>query len=167
VKKLLLSSIFAALFCVGCAHPTWMPYVGAQQSWPTSPGAFTDTNRSLLVYYGYPPVDYIVIGQINVWSQNEIGGLVGGAADKAKAMGADAMIVGPSISMPVGGVLFAQTPGSPGSAFGSAFAAPMMQHDLSAVAIKWKNATGNPTVNPPKLAPVARNLRGPVALNHR
>jgi hypothetical protein len=168
VKRILLPVTLAALFCVGCAHPTWMPYVGGQQSWPTSPGAFTDTNRAVLVYYGYPPVDYVVVGQINLWSQNEVKGLVGCAANEAKAKGADAVIVGPSVSFPVGGVLFEQSWHSPAMGFDNSYTASVMQHNLSAIAIKWKNPTGNPTLNPVKPTPaVAKKSKPAPEMGHK
>jgi len=162
VKKLPLALAFVALLCVGCAHPTWIPYVGGQQKWTTSPGAFLETNQSLLVYYGNPPVDYIVLGQISLWSQNEVSGTLTSVANEAKTRGADAIIIGPSVSFPVGGVLFPQATTPPGSVLGTAFAGPTMQHDLTAVAIKWKNATGNPAFNLPKTPP----KQNPVAQNH-
>jgi len=159
VKKLFPVFVLVALVCFGCARPTWIPYVGAQQNWTTSPGAFIETNRSLPVYYGNPPVNYIVLGQISLWSQNEMSGPVSSVADEAKARGADAIIVGPSASFPVGGVLFPQATTPPGSALGSAFASPMMMHDLTAVAIKWKNTTSNPKLSQPKQGAIAQNHR--------
>lgn len=171
MKKLLISSILGALFCIGCAHPNWVPYSGAQQNWPTSPGAFTDTNRSLIVYYGNPPADYVVLGQISLWSSSGFSGLVARAADEAKLRGADALIVAQTVNVPVSAVLNGQTQFTHGLTFGSPYTAPVTEHDLTAVAIKWKNPASSPTASrkaPAKSAPVTqKNSPSPSDTGHK
>jgi hypothetical protein len=81
----------AAALLSGCARPEFSQYSGQQQNWPTQPGAFINTQFALPIYVkSYPNRPYNVIGQLE-WFTNRAG--VNYGARKAKALGADAMIV--------------------------------------------------------------------------
>lgn len=75
-----LVAILAALLLWGCASADFTPYVGAQQNWPISTGAFVRTVNSyngpgrsgtgkqyaLPAYFGPPNRRYTVLGSIDV-----------------------------------------------------------------------------------------------------
>ena len=69
---------------------------GQQQKWPTAPGALVDNRYALPTYYGYPPQSYIVSGVIQSSTRrlNRFA-LLSYAANRAKAMGADAVLAMP------------------------------------------------------------------------
>ncbi len=86
-----LAQRVAVVFLSGCAQPEFSLYSGQQQNWPTQPGSFINTQFALPIYVkSYPDRPYDVIGQLE-WFTNRVG--VNYAAQKAKALGADAMIV--------------------------------------------------------------------------
>lgn len=86
-----LSAAAVVVFFSGCALPEFSLYSGQQQDWPTQPGAFINTQFALPVYVkSYPNRPYNVIGQLE-WFTNRVG--VNYVVRKAKALGADAMIV--------------------------------------------------------------------------
>jgi len=72
----------AMLVLTGCATADFTPYVGAQQNWPTSSGAFVQTVEAgigpmseggrykLPVYFGPPNRPYRVIGYLDAESGN-------------------------------------------------------------------------------------------------
>ena len=78
----------------GCATADFTPYSGAQQNWPTAPGAFVSNQGGILAYYGYPPRHYIVLGYLSATTapvrRREV---VEFAARRAKEIGGDAIIV--------------------------------------------------------------------------
>jgi hypothetical protein len=103
-----------AALLTGCATADFMPYAGAQQKWPTAPGAFVKTIDSydgpgrsgtgqqytLPVYFGPPNRSYVVLGSVDVDTQ--VGRLFEGsettttlkpAVRVAGQHGADAIIV--------------------------------------------------------------------------
>ena len=80
------------MFC-GCASHEFHPYVGQQQKWPTSPGAFVDSQYAVLVYYGCPAQPYTVIGYLEDTSHGRFSNAVEDAAKSAKQLGADAIVV--------------------------------------------------------------------------
>jgi hypothetical protein len=90
MKKLLLLSLSVALL-IGCTTTNFTPYEGAQ-NWAISQGALVDRRYAVPVYYGPPPRQYTVLGMLELGNATA-GTEVGGAASKAKAMGADAIIV--------------------------------------------------------------------------
>src|SRR5437870_3021800 len=97
----------ASLFCVtalalsGCATAEFHPYQGAQQQWPTAPGALVDNRYTIPAYYGYPPHPYVVIGSVasHTLRLNRFA-VLSYAANRAKAIGADAIIAVPRDALP-------------------------------------------------------------------
>jgi hypothetical protein len=87
---------FAALTLSSCATAEFHPYQGTQQAWPTAPGAFVDNRYTIPTYYGYPPRPYLVVGSVNSHTlrPNRFA-VLSYAANRAKAMGADAIIAEP------------------------------------------------------------------------
>lgn len=109
-----LLALLACALLTGCYSSKFIPYSGAQQIWPTSPGSFVDTNRAVPVYYGQPPRPYTYLGQISVTTQSQIVDVVAAAATVAKEHGANALLVIEESERPIGSV---------GSGFGSAMPA--------------------------------------------
>jgi hypothetical protein len=89
----ILSFFGACLVFCGCASHEFHPYVGQQQKWPTSPGAFVDSQYAVPVYYGYPAQPYTVIGYLEDTSHGRFSNAVEDAAKSAKQLGADAIVV--------------------------------------------------------------------------
>lgn len=124
----------------GCALPEFSMYSGQQQDWPTQPGAFVNTQFGLPIYvHSYPSRPYNVIGYLQV-----LGTPPGAryAVQKAKALGADAMIyfeAGSAGSLNIGN---AYTSGgrSPGgfnaNTTGSSVSLALTKADF--IAIKWR-----------------------------
>ena len=54
-----------AVLCSGCAWARFRPSEGAQQNWPTAPGANVERSHGIPVYFGPPPRRYKVIGMID------------------------------------------------------------------------------------------------------
>jgi hypothetical protein len=63
-----------------------VPYVGQQQKWPQSPGAFADSQYSVPVYYGYPPRLYIVLGMMEETSHGRHSNAVSDARSRPKPL---------------------------------------------------------------------------------
>ncbi|MEO0796273.1 MAG: hypothetical protein AAFX93_13980 [Verrucomicrobiota bacterium] len=87
-------ALAVVLLFAGCAESTFTAYKGAQVDWPTSPGAFIDESCSLPIYReGYPDRAYEVLGTVSTKTapvrRSETLCL---AAEKAKEMGADAVL---------------------------------------------------------------------------
>jgi hypothetical protein len=87
--------VIAAFAVVLCAYSSsdFHPYVGQQQKWPTSPGTFVDSQYDVPVYYGYPPRPYTVVGMMEETSHGRHSNAVADAAEEAKKLGADAVLV--------------------------------------------------------------------------
>jgi hypothetical protein len=98
MKTLLLLMLSTALLC-GCANTEFIAYSGAQQKWPTAPGAMVSAKLAVPVYYGLPPRPYTVLGEIatskgQTWAWSDVQSeAMAQAADEAKKRGADAIIV--------------------------------------------------------------------------
>jgi hypothetical protein len=106
----LLIALIPAALLTGCATADFTPYTGAQQKWPTAPGAFVQTVEAghgpmaeggaykLPVYFGPPNRPYQVIGSIDaevplgVFQSGKIESLRP-AVRQAAQHGADAIIV--------------------------------------------------------------------------
>jgi hypothetical protein len=89
-----LFSLFGTcLFLCACASHDFHPYVGQQQKWPTSPGAFVDSQYAVPVYYGYPARPYSLVGSLEETSHGRFSNAVEDAANSAKQLGADAVLV--------------------------------------------------------------------------
>src|SRR5437763_2248845 len=77
-----LIGLLIATTLTGCATADFTPYTGAQQKWPTAPGAFVQVVEAghgpmaeggaykLPVYFGPPNRPYRVIGSIDAESGN-------------------------------------------------------------------------------------------------
>jgi hypothetical protein len=106
-----LIGLLIASTLTGCATADFTPYVGAQQKWPTSSGAFVQTIEAghgpmseggaykLPVYYGPPERPYRVIGYLEadsgslaIWQSGKIESLRP-AVKVAARHGADALIL--------------------------------------------------------------------------
>jgi hypothetical protein len=97
MKRLFLIFGAAALLW-GCGTTEFLPYLGAQQNWPTAAGAIVNTKLAVPVYYGLPPRPYTVLGEIATskpqgWRLDVQSQAMEQAADEAKKLGADAIIV--------------------------------------------------------------------------
>jgi hypothetical protein len=64
------------------------PYLGEQQNWPTSPGAFVDVVDGIPFYHGLPRESYTVLGQVTVANQS-----LHHLAEVAACHGANAVII--------------------------------------------------------------------------
>ena len=165
MTKILLIVVACGIL-TGCAHPSWQPYVGPQQDWPVSPGSFIEPHTVIPVFETYPPKRYIILGRIRLWTQSGIN-LRAAAAEEAKARGADAVIVNSGQSFAAGSVGFGSATtsvrGNTATTFAGGFSAPIMQTELSAIAIKWRNpedAAGFKVSDPYKpTQPLAPNQR--------
>ena len=90
-RRSILTAAAIVVFLSGCSLPEFSLYSGQQQDWPTQPGSFINTQFALPIYVkSYPNRPYNVIGQLE-WFTNRVG--VNYVVRKAKALGADAMIV--------------------------------------------------------------------------
>src|SRR2546430_17565538 len=98
MKRLILLLGAAALLW-GCETTEFLAYSGAQQNWPTAPGAMVRQNLAVPVYYGLPPRPYTVLGEIatpkgQTWAWSDVQSeAMEQAAVEAKKRGADAIIV--------------------------------------------------------------------------
>jgi hypothetical protein len=96
MKQATLSSFFVVLLALqsGCATSDFKPYSGTQQNWPTAPGGFIETKYAVTAYYGPPPKPYEVLGYLDATTAPiRRRGVVRYAANKAKELGGDAIIV--------------------------------------------------------------------------
>jgi hypothetical protein len=97
IKLMKRLTIFASLLLSSCAIGDFTPYSGQQQNWPTQPGAFVSTKYVIPVYiHSYPDRPYIVLGYLDATTapiRNWVGGPVAFAAQRAKELRADAIIV--------------------------------------------------------------------------
>jgi hypothetical protein len=93
-RTLLACLVVQILLLSGCAIAEFHPYAGQQQNWPTSPGAFVDSQYVVPTFYGYPSRPYNVIGYLDATTAPiRRFGVVSFAARRAKELGADAIIV--------------------------------------------------------------------------
>jgi hypothetical protein len=137
-----LSLLRACLLFCACASHQFHPYVGEQQKWLTSPGAFVDSQYAVPVYYGYPAQPYTVIGYLEETSRVRLSNAVKDAANSAKQLGADAVLVesqGKS-SEPMGALTNATITPSGGNATvtGSTIIARRHTDRATVVLIKWR-----------------------------
>jgi hypothetical protein len=137
--KNILLLIASAAILISCTTTNFTPYEGSQ-NWPMSQGAMVDRKYSLPVYYGYPPRPYKVVGMLELGNATA-GSEVGGAANKAKDMGADAIIVLSHGVSQVGSYTFgsatAYGTGYSAHAYGSSFTMPVMAGSAKVMVIRW------------------------------
>jgi hypothetical protein len=141
MKNLLLLTLTAALLW-GCETTEFMAYQGAQQHWPTAPGAMVAANLAVPVYYGLPSRLYRVLGELATskpqgWRLDVQSQAMEIAADEAKKLGADAIIV-ISRDASVSGYTSSVTATVVGNtAFGSGVMTPVQTAHVRVTAIKF------------------------------
>jgi hypothetical protein len=64
MKKISLLVLGAGLLLAGCSTPNYhfMPWVGQQQNWATSPGSYVRIVDGVEIYSQYPSRPYEIIG---------------------------------------------------------------------------------------------------------
>src|SRR5260370_38508375 len=142
IKMKSLSFFGVCLLVIASASHEFHPYAGQQQKWPTSPGAFVDSQYAVPVYYGYPAQQYTVIGYLEETSHGRFSNAVKDAANSAKQLGADAVLVesrGKS-SEPIGALTNATITPSGGNATvtGTTIIAHRHTDRATVVLIKWR-----------------------------
>ena len=126
----------ALLLLSGCGTTDFHPYVGQQQNWPTSSGAFIKPGTAIPVYYGWPPRPYTVLGFMDATGSRH--GVMDLAATKAKELGADAIVV-----MSRGTVYAGSTGGVAGNVYAGSFYGSSHSHAIyrgkaTVLVIKWR-----------------------------
>ena len=138
MKTFLLILVTAGLLA-SCTTSNFTPYEGAQ-NWPVGVGALVDRKYAAPVYYGPPPQPYTVVGLLELGNATA-GTEVGGAANKAKAMGADAIIVISHGVSQVGtyttGSATAYGTGNGAQAYGTSVSFPVMAGAAKVAVIRW------------------------------
>ena len=129
-----------------CATSNFTPYEGAQ-NWPVSQGALVDRKYAVPVYYGAPPQRYIVVGSLEIGNATA-GSEVEAAADQAKKLGADAIIVlshGSSYGGTVStGNATVYGAGNTARAYGTGISVPIMRGEASVAVIRWVAPRSSP-----------------------
>lgn len=165
IVKLILCVAVAGLL-MGCVTAEWTPYVGAQQSWPTSPGGFAREQGGMQIFQSPPHRPYAVLGEVRTRFSggNALESLMSGPAiSRARKAGGDALIMvdasrdymgtissGGFNSFTQGSATGSATlgPGTntvTGQAYGSqvqtgstyGLSAPIIQHERRFYVIKW------------------------------
>ena len=129
-----------------CTTTNFTPYEGGQ-NWPISQGALVDRKYAVPVYYGPPSQPYIVMGLLDLGNATA-GTEVGAAANKAKQLGADAIIVLRHGSSYVGtystGSATAYGAGNTATAYGTGISVPIMAGAASVAVIRWAAPRSSP-----------------------
>ena len=138
--------ILRASFCsvvlllAGCGTVSYSPYVGQQQDWPTSPGAFVKDMKGIPLYRGLPNRPYTVLGHVEITAEPAF--IEQQAYWKAKNVGADAILFVDAQTFYAGsvggGTAFAAPTKGGAMAFGSSWSSAQYQKQITAVFIKWK-----------------------------
>jgi len=127
---------------VACAHTEFIAYSGAQQKWPTAPGAMV-AKLAVPVYYGLPPRPYTVLGEIatsqgQTWAWSDVQSeAMKEAAVEAKKRGADAIIVISRDASVTGYYSTASANVVGNTAFGSGVTMPVQTGHVRVTAIKF------------------------------
>ena len=112
-----------------------------------SQGALVDRKYAVPVYYGPPPQYYTVMGLLELGNATA-GTEVGGAANKAKAMGADAIIVISHGVSQVGayttGSATAYGTGYSATTYGTSISFPIMAGAANVAMIRWSAPQSRP-----------------------
>ena len=127
--------LIAAGLLTSCTTSNFTPYEGAQ-NWPMSQGALVDRKYAVPVYYGPPPRPYIVMGSLDVGNATA-GTEVSAAANKAKQLGADAIIVMRHGTSQIGTYSTASATAYGGTAYGSGISVPIIAGAASVAVIRW------------------------------
>jgi hypothetical protein len=148
VKHLLLLTLSAALL-TSCTTTNFTPYEGAQ-NWPVSQGALVDRKYAVPVYYGPPPQRYTVMGMLELGNARTANDAVGAAANKAKSMGADAIIVISHGDNQVGTYSFgnatAYGTGYGAHAYGTSISVPITAGEAKVAIIRWSAPQSRPVL---------------------
>lgn len=142
MKNLLLLTLSAALLA-GCETTEFLAYSGAQQNWPTAPGAMVAANLAVPVYYGLPSRPYRVLGEIatskgQTWAWSDVQSeAMTQAADEAKKRGADAIIVISRDASVTGYYSTGSATVVGNTAFGSGVTMPVQTGHVRVTAIKF------------------------------
>jgi hypothetical protein len=141
--------VLALTLAVGCTTAYVRPYVGKQQSWPTSVGAIVNTRYRVPVFTSLPPSPYYVLAELRVDSpfyakpeEKHLSCLT----KKAAAIGADAIVLVDGkvyFSVAYGVQNTNDTKNASGSATLTAvnrFNPDFIKPDVVVIAIKWKGA---------------------------
>jgi hypothetical protein len=143
--KIFLILITAGLL-TSCATSNFTPYEGAQ-NWLVSQGVLVDRKYAVPVYYGPPPQPYIVMGSLDIGNATA-GSEIGAAANKAKKLGADAIIVLRHGSSYAGtystGSATAYGAGNTATAYGTGISVPIMRGAALVVVIRWAAPRSSP-----------------------
>jgi hypothetical protein len=147
--KIICRLVFIAMLlwlagCVSSNNTSYVPYVGQQQDWPTSPGAFVSQYDGIQIYRGHPAKPYEVLGRL-VTSHCSDRNL----AWAAKSHGADAVVImdakmmsGGSIGMPGSSTTYFN--GNTASTYSSpSYSAPVTRVFISAWLIKFPAPSTN------------------------
>jgi hypothetical protein len=132
-------TILFAVVLSGCAIGDFTPYSGQQQNWPTQPGAFVSTKYAIPAYiHSWPDRPYVVLGYLDATTapiRRWAGGPVAFAAQRAKELGADAIIVEQQGQEYAGSFIQGDV-----DTYGSfqASSYPMFRGKAQVLAIKWK-----------------------------
>ena len=87
------SWVLASLL-VGCTSTTFLTYQGAQQEWPTSPGALAEEREGVPIYHVLQPKPYDILGELDLRRTHLLAPTtLGKAASEAKKRGEDPVIV--------------------------------------------------------------------------
>src|SRR5207244_10204293 len=130
--------VMTAGLLTSCTTSNFTPYEGAQ-NWPVLQGALVDRKYAVPVYYGPPPQPYVVMGSLDI-GNTTAGTEVGAAANKAKQLGADAIIVISHGTSQVGtystGSATAYGAGNTATAYGSGISVPIIAGASSVAVIR-------------------------------
>jgi hypothetical protein len=120
-----------------CAGVEFHAWEGQQQKWPTSAGALVENRYAVPTYYGHPPRAYTVIGVIRSSTKrvNRFA-ILSYAANRAKVLGADAILAMPRTSESETANPFAN---GLGPVLAPTTDRGFFSAKASVVAIKWKN----------------------------
>lgn len=134
--KIFLIAITVGLL-TSCATSKFTPYEGAQ-NWPVSQGALVDRKYAVPVYYGPPPQPYVVMGSLGIGNATA-GSEVGAAANEAKRLGADAIIVIHSGSSYAGTYTTGSATAYGSTAYGTSMSIPIVRGEALVAVIRWRH----------------------------
>lgn len=141
MMKRLICWVAAALLS-GCASSEFTPYEGSQTQWRVGEGAMVDRKYAVPVYYGPPPKPYVVMGMLATGNTRTASGNLASAADKARTLGGDAIIVMHQGTSSRGTYNTATATvvgtGNTATGYASGISVPITATDSSVVVVKWK-----------------------------
>ena len=131
---------FVLFLLSGCGTTAFHPYVGQQHNWPTSPGGFAKPGTTIPVYHRWPPRPYIVLGFIDATKGRSrfAPGVIELAVEKAKELGADAIVVRSRFTVHAGTVGGESGHIYGGKYHGSSYSRAAYPGKATVLAIKWR-----------------------------